>query len=73
MQLDLFIINAAENNVLIDDIPLLAVINDFGFDIHKGIFRINPKHISCQANLLWLAAAFAFFDSIVEDDMGKCK
>ena len=73
MDLRLFIKNTAENNVLIDDIPLLAVINDFGFDIHKGIFRINPKHISCQANLLWLAAAVAFFDSIVEDDMGKCK
>ena len=73
MDLRLFIKNTAEGNILIDDIPLLAVINDFGFDIHKGIFRINPKHISCQANLLWLAAAFAFFDSIVEDDMGKCK
>ena len=73
MQLDLFIKNAAENNVLIDDIPLLAVINDFGFDIHKGIFRINSKHISCQPNLIRLAAAFTFFDSIVEHARGKCK
>ena len=73
MDLRLFIKNTAEGNILIDNVALLPVIKDLCPDIDKRAFRINPKHISCQANLLWLAAAVAFFDSIVEDDMGKCK